>query len=240
MTDVAQRETSEREQIGFRSVGKPLPRNEDQRLVTGRGRFSDDFSVPGQVYAVMVRSPHPHARIRAIDATRAKAMPGVLGVLTGADCLADGLKPIPHDPVPKTKFDMKLHGPGGREVFIGPHMLLPADKARHVGEAVAVVVADTIAHGLDAAEAVTVDYEVLPGVYHSEAAMNPGAPLIWDQAPQNVAVDTSFGNYEATERGFAAADHVVAMDFHVDRVTGVTMEPRAALALYDADRKSVV
>ncbi len=114
-------------------------------------------------------------------------------------------------------------------------MLLPADKARHVGEAVAMVVADTLAQALDAAEAVTVDYEVLPGVYHSEDAMKPGAPLLWDEAPGNIAIDTSFGDHDATERGFAAADHVVAMDFHIDRVTGVTMEPRAALALYDAE-----
>ena len=235
MTDVAQHGTVEQGQAGFRSVGKPLPRNEDERLITGRGRFSDDFSVSGQAYAAMVRSPHPHARILGVDAVRAKAMPGVLGVFTGADCQADRLAPIPHDPLPKTKFDMKLHGPGGGEIFIGPHMLLPADKARHVGEAVAMVVAETPSQALDAAEAVAVEYEVLPGVYHSEDALRAGAPVLWDEAPGNVAVDTSFGDRTATDQGFAAADHVVAMDFHVDRVTGVTMEPRAALALYDAD-----
>ena len=142
MTDVAQKTIAPAD-ITLRNVGKPVPRKEDARLVTGQGRFSDDFSFPGQAYAVMVRSPHPHARILGIDAARAKAMPGVLGVFTGADCLADGLGPIPHDPVPKTKFDMKLTGPGGGAVFIGPHMLLPADKARHVGEAVAMVVAET-------------------------------------------------------------------------------------------------
>ncbi len=169
-------ETVEQGQAGFRSVGKPLPRNEDERLVTGRGRFSDDFSVPGQAYAAMVRSPHPHARILGVDAVRAKAMPGVLGVFTGADCQADRLAPIPHDPLPKTKFDMKLHGPGGGEIFIGPHMLLPADKARHVGEAVAMVVAETPSQALDAAEAVTVEYEVLPGVYHSEDAHESRRP----------------------------------------------------------------
>src|SRR5262249_18450680 len=123
----------------FRFIGKPVVRKEDARLTTGRGRFSDDFSVPGQAHAVMVRSPHPPARMRGDDATRAKAMPGVLGVFTGADCLADGLNPIPHDPVPKTKFDMKLHAKGGGAVFAGPHRLLPADKARHVGEAVVMV-----------------------------------------------------------------------------------------------------
>lgn len=218
---------------GFRSVGKPMPRNEDKRLVTGKGRFSDDFNIAGQGYAAMVRSPHPHARILAVDTARAKAMPGVLGVFTGADCLTDKLAPIPHDPVPKTKFDMKLTGPGGGAVFIGPHMLLPADKARHVGEAVAMVVAETMAQALDAAEAVEVSYQVLPSVHHSEDAMKPGAPAIWDEAPGNTPVETLFGDREGTDRAFASADHVIAMDFHIDRVTGVTMEPRAALGQYD-------
>ena len=234
MTDVAQRALPAG-QMEFRTVGKPMPRNEDARLITGRGQFSDDFSLPGQAFVAMVRSPHPHARILGIDAARAKAMPGVLGVFTGADCLADRLNPIPHDPVPKTKFDMKLTGPGGGEVFIGPHMLLPADKARHVGEAVAMVVAETLAQALDAAEAVEVSYDVLPGVYHSEDALKPGAPMLWDGAPDNIAVNSVFGDREATDKGFAAADHVVAMDFHIDRVTGVTMEPRAALAHFDRD-----
>src|SRR5262249_42912491 len=149
----------------FRAIGKPIARKEDARLITGHGRFSDDFHIPGEAHAVMVRSPHPHARIRGIEAARAKAMPGVLGIFTGADCLADGLNPIPHDPLPKTRYDMKLSAAGGGEVFIGPHRLLPADKARHVGEAVAMVVAENVAQALDAAEAVAVDYDVLPGVY---------------------------------------------------------------------------
>src|SRR5215510_6785651 len=89
----------------YRFIGKPVVRKEDARLTTGRGQFSDDFALPGQAYAVMVRSLHPHARIRSIDAARAKSMPGVLAVLTGADCLADNLTPIPHDPLPKTKYD---------------------------------------------------------------------------------------------------------------------------------------
>jgi carbon-monoxide dehydrogenase large subunit len=110
----------------------------------------------------------------------------VLGVFTGADCAADKLGPIPHDPVPKTKFDMKLTGPGGGAVFIGPNALLPADKARHVGEAVAMVVAETKAQAMDAAEAVEVRYEELPFVLHSEDAMRPGAPVLWDEVPNNV------------------------------------------------------
>jgi carbon-monoxide dehydrogenase large subunit len=233
MTDVAQKPAAPAD-MTFRTVGKPVARHEDARLITGHGRFSDDFSLPGQAYAVMVRSPHPHARIVGIDAARAKAMPGVLGVFTGADCLADKLAPVPHDPVPKTKFDMKLTGPGGSAVFIGPHMLLAADKVRHVGEAVAMVVGGTLAQALDAAEAVAVDYEVLPGVYHSEDAMAQDAPVVWDEVRSNVPVDTLFGDAQATDMAFAAADHVVAMDFFIDRVTGVPLEPRAALGLYDA------
>jgi carbon-monoxide dehydrogenase large subunit len=160
------------EDAQFRFIGKRVPRKEDERLLTGAGRFSDDFNLDDQAYAVMVRSPHPHARIRKVDAAQALAMPGVLGVWTGADCLADRLRPIPHDPLPKTKYDMKLSGPGGAQVFIGPHMLLPADRARHVGEAVAMVVAESIAQALDAAEAVAVDYDELPFVLHSEAALH--------------------------------------------------------------------
>jgi carbon-monoxide dehydrogenase large subunit len=222
------------DETGYRFIGKPMPRKEDARLTTGKGRFTDDFNLDGQSYAVMVRSPHPHARIVAIDAAQAKAMPGVLGVFTGADCAADKLAPIPHDPVPKTKFDMKLTGPKGGAVFIGPNALLPADKARHVGEAVAMVVAETKAQAMDAAEAVEVRYQELPFVLHSEDAMKPGAPVLWDEVPNNVTVETVFGNVEATDQAFARAAHVVAKNFHIGRVTGVPLEPRAALGHYDA------
>ncbi len=218
----------------FRFIGQPLPRTEDARLLTGHGQFSDDFSFPGQTYAAMVRSPHAHARILRIDKSAAFRMPGVLGVFTGADCVADKLGPIPHDPLPKTKYDMKLHGPRGSEVFIGPHFLLPTDKVRHAGEAVAMVVAESRTQALDAAEAVIVEYEELPCVTHSEEAMKPGAPAVWDEVRDNILVDTEFGNSAETARILAIAEHVVAMDFHIDRVTGVPMEPRAAVAQYDA------
>jgi len=218
----------------YRFIGKPIPRNEDARLVTGHGRFTADFKLEGETYAAMVRSPHPHARIRRIDTEGARSMPGVLGVFTGADCRADKLTPIPHDPLPRTKYDMKLSAAGGKPAFIGPHMLLPTDKARHVGEAVAMVVAETPAQALDAAEAVAVDYEVLPHVIHSEDAMQPGAPAVWDEVPDNTPIDTWFGDRDATDTAFAAADHVIKKDFHIGRVTGVPLEPRAAVAHYDA------
>ena len=217
----------------FRFIGQPLPRIEDARLLTGRGQFSDDFSFPGQAYAAMIRSPHAHARIVRIDSTNAGKMPGVLGVFTGADCFADSLGAIQHDPLPKTKYDMKLQGPGGGEIFIGPHLLLPHDKARHVGEAIAMVVAESQAQAFDAAEAVAVEYEELPCVVHSEDAMKPGAPTVWDEVPDNVLVDTRFGNAAEADRLFVNAPHVVSMDFHIGRVTGAPMEPRTAVAQYD-------
>ncbi|HXF89350.1 MAG TPA: xanthine dehydrogenase family protein molybdopterin-binding subunit [Xanthobacteraceae bacterium] len=219
----------------FRAVGQPLRRKEDRRLLTGRGRFSDDFALEGQLYAAMVRSPYPHARIVRIDTERARTMPGVRGVFTGADAFADGLKPIPHAPVPSTRYDMKLTAPGGGKIFIGPHWLLPADKVRHVGEAVAMVVAESRHQALDAAEAVTVEYDELPFVTATEDALKSGAPTIWDEVPDNVLVDTRFGDWQATERAFAAADHVIGMTFNIGRVTAAPIEPRSALAHYDAD-----
>src|SRR5471030_183714 len=218
----------------YRFIGQPMVRHEDARLVAGKGQFSDDFSFPNQTYAAMVRSPHPHARIVSIDKSVAQAMPGVFGIYTGADCLADGLGSIPHDPLPKTRDDMKLTGPGGAEILIGPHLLLPADKARHVGEAVAMVVAETRAQALDATEAVVVVYDELPFVIHSEDGMKAGAAAVWDEVPNNILVDTHFGDAAATDRAFAQAAHTVTFDYHIGRVTGVPMEPRAVVANYDA------
>ncbi|MEA2949047.1 MAG: aerobic carbon-monoxide dehydrogenase large subunit [Alphaproteobacteria bacterium] len=218
----------------IKAVGRALPRNEDQRLITGRGRFSDDFSLPGQVWTAMVRSPHPHARIVSIDASEALQAPGVLAVWTGEDCLKDGLRPIPHSPVPSTKFDMKLRGPGDTEVFAGPNHLLPHDKARHVGEAVAMVVAETLERAQTAAELVSVEYDILPWVADASQAAEPGAPRLWDDLPDNVLVDTFFGDAAATDAAFASAPHVVSMKTHIGRVTGVPLEPRAALGHFDA------
>ena len=221
----------------FKHVGKPIPRKEDGRLITGKGRFSDDFSLPGQTYAAIVRSPYPHARINGIDKTEALASEGVLLVLTGQDILADGIKDVPHNPVPSTNFDMKLRAKDGSNAFTGPHFLLPADKARHVGEAVAIVVAETAAQAADGAEKVMVDWEELPWVTDTAKAAAPGAPTIWDEVPDNVFIDTTFGDVEGTNAVFETADHVVKGEFHIHRVTGVTMEPRASLGSYDPETK---
>jgi len=221
-------------EIALVAVGKPLKRKEDERLITGKGRFTDDFNLEGQTYAALVRSPYPHARIVKIDIEAAKKMPGVLGVLTGADAAADALSPIPHSPVPSTNYDMKLTARGGGKVFIGPHRILPVDKVRHVGEAVAMAVAVTKAQALDAAEAVAVEYEELPSVASADAALTTGAPAVWDDVADNALVDTFFGDKERVDRAFAEADHVVKMEFDIGRVTAVPMELRSCLATYDA------
>jgi len=218
----------------FKAVGRPLPRKEDLRLITGKGRFTDDFSLPGQAWAAMVRSPHPHARIVAIDESAALAMPGVLAVYTGADCARDRLGHIPHNPVPSTQYDMKLTAPGGGEVFIGDNRLLPDDRVRHVGEALAMVVAETRDQAQAGAEAVEVEYDELPWVADSDQATHADAPKLYDEIPNNVLVDTSFGDKAATDAAFARAAHVVSMKSHVGRVTGVPLELRAALGSYDA------
>jgi carbon-monoxide dehydrogenase large subunit len=219
----------------FKAIGKPLARKEDGRLITGKGRFTDDFNLPNQTWAAMVRSPYPHARIVSIDPGAALEMPGVLGVYTGVDCAADGLKDIPHNPVPSTRFDVKLTGRDGTKVFIGSHPLLPADKVRYVGEALAMVVAETRAQAYAAAEMVGVEYEELPWVADTLKATAPDAPRVWDELPDNILVDSTFGNVAATDAAFARAAHVVSATYRIGRVTGVPLEPRAALGSYDAE-----
>jgi carbon-monoxide dehydrogenase large subunit len=218
---------------GPAGIGAAVARKEDLRLITGRGRFSDDARLDGQLHAVFVRSPHAHARIRGIDARAALALPGVIAVLTGRDLLADGIRPIPHKPLSIHPAEPALANRDGRPIFDGPHYPLATDRARSVGEAVAVVVASSIDAARDGAEAVQVDYEVLPAVTATPAAAGPDAPRLWDDLPSNICFDGELGSREATEAAFARAAHVVKLDTWVQRVTGVPMEPRAALAEYD-------
>lgn len=215
-------------------IGQPVRRKEDLRLITGRGCFSDDVNLPGQVYAVMVRSPHAHARILSTDIGKALAVPGVLAVLTGRDMLADGLKPIPHKPFALHPADITLVNRDGSPVFAAPHYPLAPDKARYVGEAVAMVIAETVAAAKDAVELVDVDYEVLPAVTDTVAAAQPDAPRVWDEGSSNVCLDAEAGDRGATEAGFARAAHIVKFETRVQRVTGVPMEPRAAVCAHDA------
>ncbi|MHA1108308.1 MAG: xanthine dehydrogenase family protein molybdopterin-binding subunit [Alphaproteobacteria bacterium] len=217
----------------FKQIGQPLRRKEDLRLLTGQGQFSDDFNFDGQAYAAIVRSPHAHARILAIETAAAKAAPGVIAVLTGEDYAADGFNPIPHSPFPSGGGGLGMSQEQWKNIFIGPHYALPADKARHVGESVAMVVAESVAQARDAAELVVVDYQPLPAVTGTSAATHPDAPLVWDECPQNTLIDTSFGSADGIDEVFDNAPHVVRMEFDVGRITGVPMEPRAAIGIYD-------
>src|ERR1051325_11081889 len=205
-------------------IGKPVTRKEDARLLRGAGCYTDDFNLPGQAHASVVRSLHAHARIRSIDGSRALAMPGVLAVLTGEDVARDGLKPIPFRPVTPNPHEVQLNAS-----FLAPYPLLPADKARFVGQALAVVVAETAMAAKDAAERVNVDYEPLPAVI---APVPSGdGERVWD-AP-NVCADTTIGAPAEADAAMKRARHVVSLQTTINRVTGVPMEPRAALGSYD-------
>ena len=223
-----------RSRAARQGFGKPVPRKEDARLVTGRGRYSDDFSLPGQAQAQLVRSAHAHARVLRIDVTGALAVSGVIAVLTGKDAEADGLAPIPHTPVPTNPNEFPLGGREGSSIFIAPHPVLATDTARFVGEPVAMVIAETAAAAADGAERVVVDYEPLPSVTATRAAAQAGAPVLWEEAGTNLCVDSMAGDARAADAAFARAAHVVRLDTWVPRITGVPMEPRAALGVYDA------
>src|SRR5438874_5111080 len=214
-------------------IGKPVPRTEDARLLVGQGRYSDDVSLPGQAYACLVRSPHAHARIGRIDSAAALVVPGVVAVLTGADAAGDGLGPIPHRPVPANPHEVPLRSRDGAPFFIAPHRPLPVDRARFVGEAVALVIAETPAAARDGAERVRVDWEPLPSVSVTIEAAAAGAPRGWEEATSNVCVDSHAGDAATADAAFARAAHVVRLETWVQRVTGVPMEPRAAVAVYD-------
>ena len=224
---------SSREALAPRGIGKSVPRREDSRLLTGRGRYANDFSLPGQAYAYLVRSPHAHASIASIDVSGAIGCRGVLAVLTGSDAACDGLRPITHSPVPANPYEVPLRNRNGSGFFIAPHPVLAGDAVRYVGEPVAVVVAETLAEAMDAAERVNVVYEPLAAVARSQDALAPGAPVVWPGNGSNLCIDSEVGDREATEDAFSRAAHVVRLETTINRVTGVPMELRAALGAYD-------
>src|SRR6059036_2822372 len=212
--------------------GKPVLRKEDARLLVGGGCYSDDVNVPGQVYACFVRSPHAHARVERIESAAALATSGVIAVLTGADALADGVKPLTHSPMPGNPHEDMLRN---RDVaFVAPHPPMPADRVRFVGEVVAMVIAETPAAARDGAERVEVTWTALPAVTASTAAARPDAPILYDGTRSNVCVDAQVGDAAGVDRAFACAAHVVRLDTWVHRVTGVPMEPRAAVGVWDS------
>ena len=215
-------------------IGASVLRKEDARLVTGAGCYTDDISWPGQTHAVFVRSPHAHARIAAIDTVQAAAVPGVLAVLTGRDMLADGLKPLPHTPWSAHPVDLKMPNRDGSAQFNAPHYPLVPERVRHAGEAVAMVVAETLFAAKAGAEAVRVNYQPLPAVVDARAAAAPDAPRLWDEIASNLVVDAEVGDRAAAGAAFARAAHTVRLTTQINRVAGVPMEPRSAVASYDA------
>jgi carbon-monoxide dehydrogenase large subunit len=206
-------------------IGQPVLRFEDARLLQGRGRYIQDVNLPGQAYAVFLRSPHAHAKITSIDTTAAKALPGVVAIFTGADYAADGLG------APKVSMPRKR--PDGSPMFAPGRPALCVERVRYVGDPVAMVVAETLAQAMDAAEAIAVVYEALASVTATGEATLAGAPAVWDECPDNVSNFTERGNKAATAAAFAQAARVVRRRYVITRVHAQYLEPRGALGTYD-------
>jgi carbon-monoxide dehydrogenase large subunit len=212
-------------------IGQAVRRVEDQRFVTGHGRYIDDISVPGQVYGALLLSPHAHARIQRVDTTKAKAAAGVLAVLTGADAVTDKLGSLTAHLMPED-----VGAPKGHRTF---QPLLVADRVRFAGDRVAYVVAETAAQARDAAELIDVAYEPLPAIVDLDDAAKQGATKVWDECVDgNVAFRLRFGNQEATDAAFASAKHVVTLRVVNNRLSPVAMEPRVAIGQYDETEDS--
>jgi carbon-monoxide dehydrogenase large subunit len=204
-------------------IGQPVPRTEDPTLVRGHGSYTDDVKLPNEVYVVMVRSRVAHGVIKGIDTAAARKMPGVLGVYAGADLAQYGT----------LKCIIPFNNRDGSPMIKPPRPALPTDKVRFVGDPVAFVVAEALLQAKDAAEAVEVDIDQLPAVVRPEEAARPGAPLIHDEAPGNVALDYHFGDTEQVAAAFAKAAHVTRVKLVNSRVVVNAMEPRAAIGIYD-------
>jgi len=204
-------------------VGQPVPRSEDPTLVRGAGYYADDVSRPGQVYAVIVRSVVAHGNIRGIDTAAAKAMPGVIAVYTAADLTDYG--PL--------KSTLPLKNRDGSPIRYTPRPALSGDKVRYVGDAVACVIAETVAQAKDAAEAVVLDLEPLPAVLTPADAVKHGAPLLFDAVPNNIALDYHYGDTAKVAEAFAKAKHVTRLTTSNQRMVVNAMEPRAAIGEYD-------
>ena len=206
-------------------IGQPVLRFEDPRLLRGQGRFVNDVNLPGQAYAVFVRSPHAHAKIRSIDTKAASVAPGVAAVLTGHDVVADGLG------MPKANMPRKR--PDGKPMFAPQRPALVVDRVRYVGDPVAMVIADTLAQAKDAAELVEIDYEPIPSVTLTEDTVKPGAPAVWDDCPDNISNFIERGNKAATEEAIKGAAKVIKRRYVITRVHAQYMEPRGTLGVYD-------
>src|SRR4029450_4775396 len=183
--------------MGEFGIGQSVKRFEDVRLLTGRGRYQGDVNLPGQVHMVVLRSPHPHARIRGIDARAASVAHGVVAVLTGADLTKDKLGPM--------RRNLKRRRPDGSPMFTSPHLGLSPERVRYIGDPVALVIAETLALAKDAAELVEVDYEALPAGTGTSDAVKPGAAPVWDECPDNISSVYEAGDKAAADAAMASA-----------------------------------
>ncbi len=208
----------------FEGIGASVRRKEDLRFLSGRGQYVDDIARPGQVHAAILRSPHGHAAIRGIDTAAARAMPGVLAVYTSADLTALGGIPC----------GWQIHNKDGSPMAEPKHPVLAEGKVRHVGDPVAVVVAETRALAKDAVEAILVDYDVLPAAASLAAALAPGAPALHEAAAGNICYDWHIGDKSVTDAAFGRAHKVVKFETTNNRLVPNAMEPRAAIGDYDA------
>lgn len=210
--------------MGEFAIGQPVPRFEDPRLIQGAGHYVDDVVLPGMAFAQVLRSPHAHARIKSIDASRARTMPGVLLVLTHAEWREAGFGDLPVPTGLKRRDGSPLYRPA--------YPALVRDTVRWVGDYVAFVVAETAHEAADAAEAIDVEYEVLPAIVSTAGAIAPDAPRVWPDCEGNVSFFHANGDQSATEAAFANAHHIARHRFVINRVTAVTMEPRGCVADY--------
>jgi hypothetical protein len=212
-------------------IGQAVRRKEDIRFITGKGQYTDDVVRPGETRAVFVRSPHARAKIKNIDATEAEKMPGVVAVLTGAQ--------LANDKIGNLICGWMIHSKDGTPMKMAAHPALANGNVNHVGDAVAVVIAETKAQGRDAAEKVKVDYEVLPAVADPAKAQDKGAPQIHADVANNTIYQWHLGDQKATEAAFKNAKHVTKLDIINNRLVPNAIEPRVALAEYDAGNDSL-
>jgi carbon-monoxide dehydrogenase large subunit len=212
--------------MGVEGIGQRVARKEDKRFITGKGRYTDDMKLPGMTHAIFVRSPHAHAKVTSIDTAKAASMPGVVAVLTGAELVADRIGNL--------ICGWMVHSKDGSPMKMGAWPAMAPETVRFVGQAVAVVIAETRDQARDAAEAVSVDYEELPAVVSVLDAIAPGAPQLHPEAPGNKIYEWSIGDKAATDAALAGAAHVVTLDITNNRLVPNPMEPRSAVAAYDS------
>ncbi len=212
--------------------GRAVQRVEDDALLTGRGRFTDDNRQPGELTLMFLRSPHAHAVIRSVDAEAARALPGVVAVYSGAELAAAGVGAVPSR--------LPFQRPDGAPATSPPRRALAHERVRFAGEAVAMVVADNDAAALAALDAILVDYDELPAVIDPSGALAEGAPRLWDEAPGNVVAVARYGDAAATEAAFARAAHRVSLDLVNQRLAPSPMEPRVTAARWDADTERLI